>query len=537
MRAAFPLEQLGLGINLRDQPALVEPGQALACLDVLPTERGGICQRPGYEVFATAPSGNLRSLGTHEESDGTRQLIGVFDNQLRAYDAAGTALGSAATANTTGEPPSFGRIAAPGLELTFIASRGQAPRQYDGVAFTTPTCTVNGTAGQAMGKGGLVAVQTPDVRLAMAGFNNGANGPGGLVVDESTVVFSNPGHPEIYETNGTSHYANHVRLDPGDGERIAGLVSWRDRLFAFKQSKFFVFWGNSENANGSPNFNWREESVGVGAIAPGSVCVGRDGVYFVHRDGIYRTTGEGAEQVSDAIDPLFTAQVPQSFSAEGEGPISGVALTNIRMGWHGERVYCAYTSEGDTTNNRLLVFDPRYGWWVIWSLAADALASFTAGGRPSLIWGTGTAIRKMDGSAELDGSVKVPSYWQGGWSALGDEGVKTWRQAVAIGQGNVRVRVLRDFFAGGVSSDVDFGGSVDRWGGGTDPSDRWAGGTDPSDLWGGGSDIGEEGFRATGSLRGRLFSLRLEALPDGRRWFVHRFTHHTFGHHARLTGS
>lgn len=97
---------------------------------------------------------------------------------------------------------------------------------------------------------------------------------------------------------------NYVDVGLGDGEEIAGVVSWANYLFVFKQTRFFVFYGTSTDADGEPIFNYRTvnspgATAGVSG-AGGAVAAGERGVYHCTPQGELRLSTGGP---SRALDP------------------------------------------------------------------------------------------------------------------------------------------------------------------------------------------------------------------------------------------
>jgi hypothetical protein len=113
-------------------------------------------------------------------------------------------------------------------------------------------------------------------RLIATAFGTQANaGPGGFPTNPSRWFASNPGQPEVWETDGNAspiRGRNFGDLTPGDGEQIMTAVTWRELVFIFKETKFFVLWGESTNTDGTPIFNFREV---VNAGRPGLQAGGR----------------------------------------------------------------------------------------------------------------------------------------------------------------------------------------------------------------------------------------------------------------------
>jgi hypothetical protein len=117
-------------------------------------------------------------------------------------------------------------------------------RKYTGGVFSSP-------AGLAAYKGNYLAVQPLDDRLVIADAST-----------TSKLWFSDAATPE------TITASNFVQVTPGDGQPITGMAVFGTQLFVFKQTKFFVFYGNSTDATGLPVFNYRMMDTGVGCSLP-----------------------------------------------------------------------------------------------------------------------------------------------------------------------------------------------------------------------------------------------------------------------------
>lgn len=151
-----------------------------------------------------------------------------------------------------------------------------------------------------MPKGRLYGVLPQSNRLAVASFSGATDGPNSGTSSTHHVYFSAAGDPETWTST------NYVQLTPGDGEDIVAMASWRDMLFVFKRTKFFVFSAPSTDASGNPVFNYREVRAGVGPSLAAGVLPMPDALYFLDPSyGLYATTGGDPRCVSNEVKGWF----------------------------------------------------------------------------------------------------------------------------------------------------------------------------------------------------------------------------------------
>jgi hypothetical protein len=488
------------GLNLRDQPNQIDPTQALDLLNVTFTERGGVKSRDGYAKFTSGALTNRPdSLGAFYTVAGTTQLVAGNGNRLDALSSAGASVANVAA---TASPHYFARFGGPTAELLFISNGTDTLRQWNGTAFSTPTFTGTAPTGR------FVAVTPWDNRLVNARRSGATLGD-----NPSTVRFSDAGVPTTFGA------ANFVDLTPGDGEQIMAVIAWSRYLFVFKESKFFVFNSTSTGQGGTPVFNYFTIDTGVGLAAPRAVCAARDGVYFLSRTGVYRTTSTNVELVSPLLDPFFYNTASGFYTG---GSLNMSSIANSAMAFNREQVFVAVPAGSSATNNRILVYDPRYQWWSLYDIPAAALTSFRVSSQPDLMFayasGTNDVGRHTPGQT-TDAGATITSRWRSGWWDMGDPHFKTVRRMVAWGKGRLRFGVRSDFGGGLNVSAVDFNASTDLWADGTNAADKWADGTNPADVWSEGRQLTPKvNSQAT---RGTVVSLDL-ANSDATPWALYR---------------
>lgn len=495
----------GAGLNLRDKADAVSEQEAIDALNVEFTERGAVQQRSGYaKLTSSALTNAAASLEGYYKTDGTKQLLAGCGTRLEAVNTSGAVVASAsALSSGTWD---FCRFGSPGSEVAYAGNGKNLLRKWDGSSWSSVANSP---------KARYLAVMAVDKgnRMVAAGFDDSSSaGPSASQAYTSYVWFSGAGTPETF---GANDFQN---LTPGDGEKIQNVVAFRDVVIVFKETKFFVFYGTSTDSSGNPVFNYTTIDTGVGLASPRAVAVAPNAVYFMSRDGVYRTTGGDPEQVSDMIDPIWTGAPSDYYTG---GTIAHSVITNCAMTFHADRLYLAFSTASD--NNRVLVYDPRYEWWSLWDLPAAALASFRIGDQAELVFaysGGSNDIGRVSSAYTNDDGDAITSYWRSGWQDFGIPDEKVIRQSKVWGLGACTVSVSTDFsgsgFYGEGSSTWPLNFSEDRvtWETGTWETETWA---DPQRL---------KDRLARHAVKGTTFSTLLRNNVLDQPWAVHRLDHH-----------
>lgn len=455
------------GLNLRDKADAVGDKEAIDLLNVTFAERGAMRQRDGYvDLNAVDLTNRVDSMTAHYTTAGLRQLILGAGTRIDVLDNTGGVVGS--QAGLTRGPWTFAQFGDPTRELVYCANGVDPLVRWDGAAFAlgAALATVNGVAGQALPKAGAVCItaSTPGStsgtnasnRLVATAYGTQTNaGPGGTQSTPSRVHFSNAGQPETWETDGdpgdtaTSRPPrgrNFIDVTPGDGEFVIAAVTWRELVFVFKQTKFFVLWGEGTAGDGTPTFQVREVVNAVGLASAQAVSVGRDGVYFANRRGVYRTSGGDPVLLSDIVSPMWT-QDPEVYFRSS--PINLARLDLTRMLWHMERIYYAVPTGTANANDRVLVYDTQRQYWSLYDLPAAALASFRASPIPEVHFGYSAGPQRVGHlvlGATSDRGATISSRWRSGWTDYGSSQVKTLRETKLWGKGAVIVGFSTDFY-------------------------------------------------------------------------------------------
>ena len=515
-----PFTNFAGGLQLVDQASEYDSSFCLDDYNVRFGQSGEVRTRPGTVQFSGTDEADAIDSLAYTEAVNNKRVLSSAGALLRAVDLSG---GSIATGTPTAPGPfSFAAFGAPTQERVYGVN-GTDLVYWDGLAWViNPTVSFDNVAGSgwsgsagAQSPRGHAAVVSPwDNRLMIFGFDEAAKGPNGALGSPSTMFYSEQGDPEKWKVSWRE------TMTPGDGERLVAAVLWRDRIFAFKQTKFFVYYGATSDGFGNPRQQYFTVDTGCGVDGPLAVCAGRDGVYFVDSRGVYRTDGNEPELVSGNLEPLFSGLDAPFYV--GPMPDTSHVAHQGSLTFCNERLHMGIPT---TLGYASFVFDPRYGWWTADDIPIRCGAVLPNVDGERLLFGkAGTnRIWSHGGSLVGDAGVGYDSRWRSSWQTFGVFGEKILHRIRLWGAGLVSVGCATDFGAIERAKRVDLRGGTDLWEDGTNPDDLWSDGTDARDLWGSGESY-RDGW-ASGDWRGSVHSIQIASL-DRSPFSVQRFENH-----------
>jgi hypothetical protein len=403
------------GMRLDADPGDLGFNGAVDLKNVVVDSDGTIRTRPGTDRVdantTAAPQWLSRFRG-----NSSYFLIGTGD--LRAYNSSYASFDSDAGPTSAVHSIEYGVTAG---ARTYIVSASNVLSKYDGATWTS--------FGAATTTGAVLAVQPNDNRLVIGGASS----------ITSRVLFSNVGDAETYATD------NWVDLHPNDGQQIRMMVSWGNDLFVFKDTKFFIFYGNSVDGTGAPIFNYRAVDTGIGCRSFYAACAARDGVYFIHSDGVYRTTGGAPELVSAALQPYFDQGSNGFFT-----PSQAASGVTWRIHAGSDRLY---VYQHGTTD--LFVMDFQTREWTYWLMPVAILAFLPLDepGMALFVNSTGQ-LYKIDVAFTDDDGTAIASHYQSGYATIADGRRARLRGARLEGSGTVNHALAVDLAAAGTTASV-----------------------------------------------------------------------------------
>lgn len=210
------------------------------------------------------------------------------------------------------------------------------------------------------------------------------------------LYWTNPGAPDTHSPENNVQVTSH--REPLLGVLIYGPLPYvwsRDNLYA-------VDFGGP---NAIPTFSPRLTQCGAGIVGPNAwtVC---DAIYFVSKDGVYMTDGQGpAVSISEEyLRPLFHGISVSNFS-----PIDLSLADDIRLETAGEILYLCYV---DTLGARkLLTYHKLYKRWESQSSAAmfegKIYEDENQSERKIYLGTTDAKVYRLDESSILDGASTI----------------------------------------------------------------------------------------------------------------------------------
>lgn len=182
--------------------------------------------------------------------------------------------------------------------------------------------------------------------------------------DERVLGVGDPGRPEsvYFSKRGLADAypsQNWVIVSEPGTEMMSGF-SWNLRCWAWSRERLYTL---VLNVIQGQTFTPQETQCRRGLKGRFGFCVGEKGVYFIAKDGPYRTSG-GPEQsiADDFIRPLFPTYDAPGRDANGYEAVDMTDENGLRLERHNSEIWFDYT--GQTSGTRqTLIYDERKNRW------------------------------------------------------------------------------------------------------------------------------------------------------------------------------
>lgn len=208
--------------------------------------------------------------------------------------------------------------------------------------------------------------------------------------------------PLDFATNGTSSNPGTITFRPGSGEKITGLVNFKNQLYVFLRNSIYRI-ATTSTVN---EFTVQLVTNAVGCVSHRSICQVGEDIFFAADDGIY-SLGDIANY-TEVRTTNKSARIQELFDA-----LTSTNKSKLAAKYHNFKYHLFY-STGGSTNDACLVHDTRYGAWLDWrNIAANSATLFTSSSdKTDLYFGHPTtgAVYKMYSGTTDDGTA-ISSYW------------------------------------------------------------------------------------------------------------------------------
>jgi hypothetical protein len=427
------------GLDLRDDPQEVSLGSAIDGLNVDMSVPGRLLTRSGYAKFtAGAAAASYSALMPFYRS------TALSSRQIAASKGANSAANAGIDVlNTSGGLATGGAsISTLNFPHHAMAALG-TPSQAYLYAFpfaVTASGPIASSGAYWLGAGAwtspgsfsatAAAVQKSENRVMIA-----LQVAAGI---SDTVGFSEAGNPL------TGYTSNTVSVTPGDGEWLINFTSYRELVLCFKQTKFFVFYGNGTSSTGTLVPNYRTVDAGVGCVSPRGAVASPEGVYFLDRTGVYLTTGSIPTKVSGPLDPLFgKGALPSCYQGLA---INWTAIEWATLDYYNGSLFLSVPTGASTSNDTTFVYDVTSKQWMAWNTKVNGMTSFRIGDQEELLFslasGSNDIVRMgQPGTYTTDAGASFTGRYRTGYWNPGAPGAESWvREVLLDGTGAVIVK-------------------------------------------------------------------------------------------------
>jgi hypothetical protein len=272
--------------------------------------RVGVQQFIGSTTFTT----RITSLHRYVDNSGTVRIIWTEDNDINRSDESGGGItditgGLTLPTNTIWQWRTFTGLA---IGVNRGTGANANPVKIDGAN--------NAVAlGGSPPKANLVEIWNSRVWLVDA-------------VNVNRVVASALGNAEDYTTTGAAGRII-LDIDPGDGDRITGLVEFRNSLFVFKTKKIHVISAVGGDATDPANLRVDIFTKNIGCVSPYSIQPVLNDVLYLSRSGVASLAQSEFGELKSTLISTKVAELAQLKNVVELSEISSMVLDDENEYW------------------------------------------------------------------------------------------------------------------------------------------------------------------------------------------------------------
>lgn len=148
---------------------------------------------------------------------------------------------------------------------------------------------------------------------------------------------------------------NTETLADKDQSPVTGLFPWQDSVLVFKSDSIWQMVYTGQNALGLNTYRAEKIVSGSGCVSNSSIQDIKGNLVFLGEDGVYNFDGVKATKISDRVQEYINKVLP------------GRRAFAQSLHWKEKSCYLlAFTANGSSVNNLLLVWDYKNNSWWVW---------------------------------------------------------------------------------------------------------------------------------------------------------------------------
>lgn len=154
-------------------------------------------------------------------------------------------------------------------------------------------------------------------------------------------------------------------------EPLIGGLMYEGRSYVFSSERLFAIYPLLDGTG----WNIQERPVGRGLWSRWALTAGKGNIYFLSRDGIFRTAGGPAESITDdTLWDLFPHQDKNAKEVNGFKPVDMTSPLRLRLSYHSSYVYFDYLDTSGAP--RTMVYNERTEGWLPYDYGSTAAVHF-----------------------------------------------------------------------------------------------------------------------------------------------------------------
>lgn len=327
------IDNFRAGLNKLVSDTKLEPNESPDILNMNLTENGLPIKRGGTVAFREEIGSKVKGLASYYTDAASRYLIAASAGTLY-YDN-----GSAWEMITCAS----GATMSPTNNTNFVQARNKL--------------YIHDKSGLKYLDDNVMKAATNGVSAEFGIYWKGRHVVAGNISYPSRVFISKVDDAGYFIATGTDASAEWFDVQPSDGDKVTGLSTFYDNLLVFKEQSTHK--AAPSNSTGDFVSSVSLINNSVGCVSHRTIDSVDNDVFFLSRKGVYVVGNE-----PNFFDTIRTNEV----SAKVHPEIEGITATNYGLTsaiYYNYRYYLSYPFGGTTYNNRVLVYDTRYGAWTL----------------------------------------------------------------------------------------------------------------------------------------------------------------------------